>query len=159
MQMNTQNISAFFVYGTLKKSYLRGGLWPRKPLRIFPGTIQSDLFDFGSYPAASPGKQWLLGEIWEFLPEDMEPTIAELDQIEGYYPGSDKNEYNRLVVTAEFVGPDLLPGHTRAFAYFAAQANQLEIARKILPFLEFLGRPVASWPDSISRVPTSFSEE
>ena len=157
--MNTQSISAFFVYGTLKKSYLRGGLWPCKPLRILPGTIQSDLFDLGSYPAASPGDQWLLGEIWEFLPEDMDATIAELDQIEGYYPGGEKNEYNRQVVTAEFVGPDNMPLNTQAFAYFAARAKQLEVARKIRPFLQFLGRPVASWPDSVSRVPASFSEE
>lgn len=157
--MNTPNISAFFVYGTLKKSYLRGGLWPRKPIRILLGTIQSDLFDLGSYPAAAPGTQWLLGEIWEFLPEDMDPTIAELDQIEGYNPGSDANEYHRRVVTAEFPGPDELPLHTQAFAYFAAQPKQLEAARKIRPFLKFLGRPVASWPDSVSRVPLSFSEE
>ena len=157
--MNNQNISAFFVYGTLKKSYLRGGLWPRKPIRITPGTIQSDLFDLGSYPAAVPGTQWLLGEIWEFLAEDMEPSIAELDQIEGYYPGGKSNEYNRQVVTVEFNGPDDTPQHTQAYAYFAAQPKQLEVARKIRPFLQFLGRPVAAWPDSISRVPSSFSEE
>lgn len=157
--MNTQDISAFFVYGTLKKSYLRGGLWPRKPLRIFLGTIQSDLFDLGSYPAASPGLQWLLGEIWEFQLEDMEPTIAELDQIEGYYPGRKTNEYNRHVVTVEYNGPDNTPHQTQAYAYFAAQSKQLEVARKIRPFLQFLGRPVAAWPDSISRVPSSFSEE
>jgi gamma-glutamylcyclotransferase (GGCT)/AIG2-like uncharacterized protein YtfP len=157
--MNTPGVSAFFVYGTLKKSFLRGGLWPRKPLRIFPGTIQSDLFDLGSYPAAVPGTQWLLGEIWEFLPEDMDATIAELDQIEGYSPGSEMNEYTRGVVMAEFVGPEDKSMHTQAFAYFAAQTKQLEVARKIRPFLQFLGRPVASWPDSASRVPASFSEE
>lgn len=157
--MSTGDVSTFFVYGTLKKSYLRGGLWPRKPLRILMGTIQSDLFDLGPYPAAAPGENWLLGEIWEFKPEDMDPTISELDQIEGYYPGSENNEYVRQIVTAEFVSQEASTEQVRAYAYFAAQPKRLETARKIRPFLEYLGRPVASWPDSISRVPSSFSEE
>lgn len=157
--MSTGETSAFFVYGTLKKSYLRGGLWPRKPLRILAGTIQSDLFDLGPYPAASPGINWLLGEIWEFKAEDMDPTIAELDQIEGYHPGGENNEYVRRAVSVEFIEEDGTTQQVRAYAYFIAQAKRLELARRIKPFSEFLGRPVASWPDSISRVPLSFSEE
>ncbi len=157
--MNTNDISAFFVYGTLKKSYLRGGLWPRKPLRIVAGAIQSDLYDLGPYPAAAPGKHWLLGEIWEFNYADMDPTIAELDLIEGYNPLRENNEYTRQIVTAEILGPESRPQKLRAFAYFAAQPKRLEVARKIKPFLEFLGRPVAAWPDASSRVPSSFSEE
>ncbi len=157
--MNTNDITAFFVYGTLKKSYLRGGLWPRKPRRIVAGTIQSDLYDLGPYPAAAPGNHWLLGEIWEFDHADMDPTIAELDQIEGYNPLRENNEYSRQIVMAEMVGPEYRPQSVRAFAYFAAQPKRLDVARKIMPFLEFLGRRVAAWPDSSSRVPTSFSEE
>ena len=111
--MNTQDVAAFFVYGTLKKSFLRGGLWPRKPIRIVAGVIQSDLFDLGPYPAASPGTNWLLGEIWEFHQEDMDPTIAELDLIEGYYPSRDNNEYIRRIVTAEFVDSESTPQHVR----------------------------------------------
>ena len=157
--MNHQDVSAFFVYGTLKKSHLRGGLWPRKPKRIVAGSIQSDLFDLGPYPAAVPGNQWVLGEIWEFDQSDMDATIAELDMIEGYVPSRASNEYIRQIVTAEYLGQDSTPQQLRAYAYFAAQPQQLEAARKIMPFLEFLGRPVAAWPDAKARVPMSFSEE
>lgn len=157
--MNTGDVSAFFVYGTLKKSYLRGGLWPRKPIRILAGAIQSDLFDLGPYPAALPGTNWLLGEIWEFNHGDLDPTIAELDLIEGYHPSRENNEYIRRIVTVEFAGIESTPQRVRAYAYFAAQTKRLEVARKIQPFLEFLGRPVAAWPDAGTRVPTSFAEE
>lgn len=157
--MERHDVNAFFVYGTLKKSYLRGGLWPCKPLRIMVGSIQSDLFDLGPYPAATPGKDWVLGEIWEFNQKDMEPTIVELDQIEGYVSSRENNEYIRQLVNAEFMGSESSPIQIRAYAYFAAQPKQLEVARKIKPFLEFLGRPVAAWPDARANVPASFSEE
>ena len=157
--MNEREVSAFFVYGTLKRSFLRGGLWPRKPLRIVPATIQSDLYDLGPYPAASPGKHWLLGEIWEFQSEDMDQTILKLDLIEGYSPNRDSNEYERQIVSAEIAGPESIPLNIQAYAYFAAQPKQLLLARQIKPFLQFMGRPVAAWPDSIARIPVSFSEE
>ncbi len=157
--MERDDVNAFFVYGTLKKSHLRGGLWPRKPLRIIVGSIQSDLFDLGPYPAATPGKHWVLGEIWEFNQMDIEPTIVELDLIEGYVSSRENNEYIRRIVNAEFMGPETTPKQMRAYAYFAAQPKRLEIARKIKPFLEFLGRPVAAWPDAGANVPASFSEE
>ncbi len=157
--MDTQDINAFFVYGTLKRSFLRGGLWPRKPLRIVAASIQSDLFDLGPYPAATPGKHWLLGEIWEFNSEDMPQTIRELDLIEGYYKDRDDNEYVREIVTAEFLGPASNTTLVQAYAYFLAQPKRLELARPIRPFLQFMGRAVAAWPDSIARVPARFSEE
>ena len=157
--MEIQDVNSFFVYGTLKKSYLRGGLWPRKPLRIMAGSIQSDLFDLGSYPAATPGKHWILGEIWEFNQADMDATIAELDQIEGYVASRESNEYIRQIVNAEFLGPESTTKQLRAYAYFAAQPKRLAVARKIMPFLEFLGRSVAAWPDARANVPASFSEE
>lgn len=153
------DVSAFFVYGTLKRSFLRGGLWPRKPLRIVAGSIQSDLYDLGPYPAAAPGKHWLLGEIWEFNPDDIEQTIQELDLIEEYRVGAENNEYVRQVVAVEFPGSDSSPSTLLAYAYFAAQPKRLEVARQIKPFLQFMGRHVAAWPDSLARVPVSFSEE
>jgi len=152
-------VGAFFVYGTLKKSFLRGGLWPRKPTRILTGTIQADLYDLGPYPAASSGENWILGEVWEFQPADMDATIAELDLIEGYMPSRNVNEYVRNIVMTEFVGPEAATGSRAAYAYFAGNSGRLEGARKIMPKLEFLARPVAAWPDATSRVPGSFSEE
>ena len=157
--MDPTEVNAFFVYGTLKRSFLRGGLWPRRPLRILSGTIQSDLYDLGPYPAAAPGKHWLLGEMWEFNAEDMDLTIRELDAIEGFSPHREHNEYVRQVVTVEYEGTESQSEQKLAYAYFAARSRQIEVARPIKPFLQFMGRPVAAWPDSIARVPASFSEE
>jgi gamma-glutamylcyclotransferase (GGCT)/AIG2-like uncharacterized protein YtfP len=151
-------ITAFFVYGTLKSGHLRGGLWPCKPLAIEPAVARAALFDLGPYPAITPGNDWVLGELWKFSPSDMSKTKTVLDQIEGYQELGQGNEYDRRVVDAQY---QTLSGyHTeKAFAYFAADPKVLEIARPIPPFATALNRPVAYWPDSLSKVPASFSEE
>ena len=153
-----ENITAFFVYGTLKSGHLRGGLWPCKPLSIEPAVIQAALFDLGPYPAITPGNGWVLGELWKFRPADMHRTKTVLDQIEGYQELGLENEYDRRIVDAEHA--NLSRYHTeRAFAYFAADPKVLEMARPIPPFATAMDRPVAYWPDSLSKVPASFSEE
>ena len=156
--METKTPTAFFVYGTLKKSQLRGGLWPRRPLEILPAIIQADLFDLGPYPAAAYGDNWLMGEIWQFKPDDMRATIEALDHIEGYEALANDNEYLREIVTVE-VQSEEATVTTKAYAYFAAQVAELAIARPIQPWLQFLGRNVAAWPDARSRTPKSFAEE
>ena len=156
--MNNTDPLAFFVYGTLKKSQLRGGLWPRKPLQIRSAVIQADLFDLGPYPAAAQGSGWILGEIWHFEPGDMHATIQTLDLIEGYDPRDSYNEYVREIVVAEWVDGDKATT-CNAFAYLNAQAKRLEMARQIKPILKVFGRTAAAWPDSFARVPASFSEE
>lgn len=149
---------AFFVYGTLKKSQLRGGLWPREPSQIRSAIIQADLFDLGPYPAAVHGSGWILGEIWHFEPRNMEATLQALDQIEGYDAHDPHNEYVREIVVAEWVNGDEVTT-CNAFAYLNAQAKRLEMARPIMPFLKVFGRTAAAWPDSSARVPASFSDE
>ena len=156
--MNYTDPLAFFVYGTLKKSQLRGGLWPRKPSQIRSAIIQADLFDLGPYPAAVKGAGWILGEIWHFEPGDMQATIQTLDQIEGYDPRDSGNEYVREIVVAEWVDGDEATT-CNAFAYLNAQAKRLETARQIKPILKVFGRTAAAWPDASARVPASFSEE
>ncbi len=156
--INNTDPLAFFVYGTLKKSQLRGGLWPRKPSQIRSAIVQADLFDLGPYPAAVPGSGWILGEIWHFEPGDMQATIQTLDQIEGYDPRDSDNEYVREIVVAEWVDGDEAT-KCNAFAYLNAQAKRLETARQIKPILKVFGRTAAAWPDASARVPASFSEE
>jgi len=156
--MNNTDPLAFFVYGTLKKAQLRGGLWPRKPLQIRYAVIQADLFDLGPYPAAVQGSGWILGEIWHFVPGDMEVTLLTLDEIEGYDPSDSFNEYVREIVVAEWVDGDKATT-CNAFAYLNAQAKRLETARQIKPTLKVFGRTAAAWPDASARVPASFSQE
>jgi gamma-glutamylcyclotransferase (GGCT)/AIG2-like uncharacterized protein YtfP len=164
-------ISAFFVYGTLKRSHLRGGLWPRSPLQVHKAIIQANLFDLGPYPAATEGDHWVLGELWIMRQQDMPSTIQALDQIEGYDEFKQENEYVRRRVEAFFEAPKTIvsdngadSGRTvehsvPAYSYFNANAKRLANARLIEPVGSFLDRRVACWPDASARVPRSFSEE
>ena len=128
-----EHITAFFVYGTLKSGHLRGRLWPCKPQSIEPAVIRAALFDLGPYPAITPGNGWVLGELWKFMPSDMQTTKTVLDQIEGYQELGQGNEYDRRVVDAEY--PTLSGCLTeKAFSYFAADPKVLEMARPIPPF-------------------------
>ena len=154
-----QQIACFFVYGTLKKSQLRGGLWPKCPLEILPAVIQADLYDLGPYPAAVPGSGWILGEVWRFDWVDVEPTLTVLDRIEGFDDSRNDNEYVRKAVTASYVGANGNAADITAFAYFAGSSGSINHARQISPFTNFLNRRVAAWPDAMSRVPRSFAEE
>jgi gamma-glutamylcyclotransferase (GGCT)/AIG2-like uncharacterized protein YtfP len=156
-----QTINAFFVYGTLKQSQLRGGMWPRKPIAIHEGIIQAELFDLGPYPAASAttGEHWTLGEIWQFEPNAIPATIEALDQIEDYVAGRETNLYVRQIVNAHQIDSNGQSFCTPAYTYFFANSKQLEQARIILPEQSFLSRSVACWPDSIAKVPRTISEE
>ena len=157
--MNLQeNVSAFFVYGTLKFGQLRGGLWPCKPQSIEPAVVLAKLFDLGSYPAITPGTDWVFGELWKFRLEDMARTIIVLDQIEGYQELAKGNEYDRRVVDAEHQNSTGFRSQ-KAFAYFVADLKVLSFAKPIPPFLTAFDRWVAAWPAPSSKVPKSFSEE
>ena len=125
---------------------------------VLSGAIQADLFDLGPYPAVAAGGNWVLGELWQFHSSDMDETLRVLDRIEGYEEFGGGNEYNREVVSVEYES-DAGTSNQQAFAYFAADPVVLRLARKIEPNIDFLGRPMAAWPDSKSRVPASFSEE
>jgi gamma-glutamylcyclotransferase (GGCT)/AIG2-like uncharacterized protein YtfP len=156
-------VNAFFVYGTLKKEQLRGTLWPRPPQNVTLGIIRATLYDLGPYPGAVPGDDWILGELWQFSPEDMQPTTEVLDRIEGYESLGLNNEYVRehVAVWVQNTDPDTGGQRTEidAFAYFVANPSRIAVARKMHAERQFLGQPVAVWPDSKSRVPKSFAEE
>lgn len=151
-------IDCFFVYGTLKKGQLRGGLWPRSPLSIRPAILQAELYDLGPYPAAVEGSGWILGELWQFREEDMPITIEVLDRIEGYEALGENNEYFR-VAAQSLSGTDKNLEFFAAYTYFKERDQRLKTARLIAPYMEYMGKSVAAWPDSLARVPRSFAEE
>ena len=58
------------------------------------GSIQGDLFDLGSYPAAVPSAE---GRVWGEVCEMKAPAVilATLDEVEGYRPGDPGSLYVR----------------------------------------------------------------
>lgn len=161
---------SFFVYGTLKQNQLRGGMWPRKPLRVLPGIVRARLFDLGSYPAAFQGDALLLGEIWQFRQEDLPETKKTLDLIEGFRPGASNNEYLRHEVNAHCITAEDLDSQVSCWMYFTPDQYRLVGKREIVPFCDLSSifpnanqnwgnEKVAFWPDPKARVPRSFSEE
>ena len=151
--------SSLFVYGTLKKAQLRGGMWPHTPIEIVPGCVQAELYDLGPYPAITEGVDWVLGEIWRFREEDIPATSRTLDRIEGYVELGKDNQYLRTSIVAEMLSGPEIGQQVRAFTYFIGSRKQLGLARRILPFKNIDGRKMSEWPDPSARVPKSFSEE
>lgn len=149
------NRLSVFVYGTLKKDQLRGSMWPRRPLSIHPAIATGQLWDLGSYPGIYDGDDRILGELWTFAREDLQPTLDVLDGIEGYDPSSDSGLYLRRVI-------EVRSNHEQieAFAYFISDIRKWPGARRILPWSESpWGEQVALWPDSQARVPIDESDE
>jgi gamma-glutamylcyclotransferase (GGCT)/AIG2-like uncharacterized protein YtfP len=152
-------IQAFFVYGTLQRTQLRGGLWPRQPIAVQPAIVRAELYDLGPYPAIQRGHDWVLGELWEFAIEDMPETSRVLDQIEGFDALGHENEYVRDELDAMFFDPTSNPITIPAWAYFCANPSRLKRARRMEPTFQWNGYNVAHWPDDQCRVPKSFDEE
>jgi gamma-glutamylcyclotransferase (GGCT)/AIG2-like uncharacterized protein YtfP len=147
-------IDSVFVYGTLKQHQLRAGVWPHRPLRIRPATIQATMYDVGPYPAIGPGSNWVLGELWTLDQKHMPTTLAVLDAVEGYDALGKDNQYIRLAVEAVHEG-----GSMMAYTYQFADTKSLQRLRQIEAHREYLGRSCQAWPDPKSRVPRSIEEE
>lgn len=161
-------IHSVFVYGTLKHDQLRGGMWPRSPRSIRKALIRASLYDLGAYPAIAEGDDWVLGEVWCFDSSDMPATLATLDAIEGYRSDDPNSEYQRVVIRAA-----LLSGSSSAhitsgiaedesvdcFTYKLGRPQVRSRIRRIEPWLTEDEIRVAQWPDKLSRVPKSISEE
>ncbi|MFO0921136.1 MAG: gamma-glutamylcyclotransferase family protein [Pirellulales bacterium] len=146
---------AFFVYGTLKRGYLREHVWPHTPNHIETAWIEADLYDLGPYPAIHAGSGKVAGELWTFDPAHMQATLGALDEAEGFGQLNEPNYYERRTVSAHTAD-----GRTvDAFAYFMCNGDRLSKARRIPNNTTCLGVHCASWPDSLSRVPKSFAEE
>lgn len=155
MNSPNDNLRAFFVYGSLKRGFLRETIWPKTPEQVAPATIQAKLFDLGPYPGLQAGDETVLGELWHFSPQDMKDTIAAVDEAEGFNQPGEPNYYERktVVVTKE-------DGSTEnAYAYFIGTVGREREARWIEPWMEWNRQQVASWPDPHSRVPRSLEDE
>ncbi len=152
--MSEKQPTAFFVYGTLKRGYLRESVWPHVPDQIEEACIQAELFDLGPYPAIREGEGAVLGELWSFNPAHMQATIAALDEVEGFNQFGLPNYYLRKVVVATTSDHRQIP----AFAYFMGDRNQLH-CRRIEPSHSWNGITCASWPDHACKVPRNLEEE
>jgi gamma-glutamylcyclotransferase (GGCT)/AIG2-like uncharacterized protein YtfP len=166
----TTDISAFFVYGTLKTGQLRSTVWPHRPNRIRSAVVQAELFDLGPYPAALLGQGLVLGELWEFSPSNLPDTLRILDEVEGYSPTIRDRDYLRRPIDTIPVEDNPAQSTVKAWIYLSPGADRLVGARRMKPFKEIasevLGEKLdwhrqiaAYWPDPQSRVPRSFSEE
>ncbi len=90
--MAETEVTAVFVYGTLKRGECRESCWPRAPLRVETAATKGQLYDLGPYPALCPGEGSVAGEVWTFAPRDMPATRAALDEIEDHHGDSDAAE-------------------------------------------------------------------
>jgi gamma-glutamylcyclotransferase (GGCT)/AIG2-like uncharacterized protein YtfP len=148
--MTRDSIQAVFVYGTLKRDQIRGGMWPRKPTSIRVAITKGHLFDLGPYPALLEGDDWIAGELWEFYANDMPSVLEALDDIEGYRPGATNNLYERKVVEAVCCDDEGDEDHADAYTYFYAGGQRFSSQRRIVPGVVVFSKPCCAWPDSLT---------
>ena len=123
------------MYGTLKRGECREHAWPVSPQRIVEARIQAHLYDLGVYPAIVVGDDWVVGERWEFRPDDMAATLDTLDRIEGYQDAADDLYRRQIVPCFDQFADDVESGDVvNAFAYFYVRSEQLRrVAKRIMP--------------------------
>lgn len=153
--MTDRSPSAMFVYGTLKRGFLRESIWPKAPANIMPAAIQANLYDLGPYPAIGVGESWVLGELWQFDPAEMPEVLCVLDEAEGCNQLNEPEYYSRQLVQASTEDGRI----EDAFAYFLSDARDVSCLRRIRPSHLWKDKPCAVWPDAESRVPKNLSEE
>jgi gamma-glutamylcyclotransferase (GGCT)/AIG2-like uncharacterized protein YtfP len=119
--------TAIFVYGTLKRGGVREKCWPRKPLVVEVATVRGTLYDLGPYPALVEGNDLLEGELWHFAADGLPPTLAVLDQVEGY-SGKTDDWYRRIIIDCQTAA-----GIAQAWTYLYARAHELRHAQRMTP--------------------------
>lgn len=117
-----------FVYGTLKRGQCRESAWPRPPVLVQPARVSGELYDLGAYPAMLSGSDWVVGEVWSFEYEDVEPTLRVLDEIEDYRRQPD--DLYRRVEIACWLGSG---AQLRALTYIYAQPQHLSKQLRVTP--------------------------
>lgn len=121
---------SFFAYGTLKRGQVRAFTWPFKPISVQVAFAKGKLFDLGPYPALTHGGDWIQGELWTFLPDQIPDILQVIDDVEGYSPSSLDNLYDRQIIDAVLENGAILP----AFCYFFLRWEKTPSARYIEPF-------------------------
>lgn len=155
------DIQSLFVYGSLKRGFLREAAWPHRPLHVQAGYIHAQLFDLGPYPAvvlsigSHSQNDCVLGEVWTIAPEHLAKTLQVLDNVEGFILHRDDNEYLRKVTEVTLNSGNRI----QAFVYEYANRDRLTQCRRIVANATFGSVECAAWPDSLARVPQSFEDE
>ncbi len=159
------DIQSLFVYGSLKRGFLREGAWPYPPLHVRVGCIHAKLFDLGPYPAIILSNaidstddcilDCVLGEVWTIAPGHVAKTLQVLDQVEGFVLDRHDNEYLRKVVEVTLENGEPM----QAYVYEYANRDRLANCRQIVTNTSFGSAKCAAWPDSLARVPQSFEDE
>lgn len=81
----SDEIIAFFVYGTLKRRECREACWPCRPVAVLRATAAGSLWQVADYPAMlAQGETRVLGEIWLFPAHSEQRILNALDEVEGY---------------------------------------------------------------------------
>ena len=93
-----KSINSFFVYGTLKRGLRNECVWPTKPIQIWEAWISGQLYERSDYPALKEGIDRVLGEVWLFEDEDVEPVTRALDLLEGTNGNGANDLYHRISV-------------------------------------------------------------
>ena len=139
--------TSIFVYSTLKRGQCRERCWPRKPQRIEPATVRGALYDLGACPALAAGDDCVAGELWHLAPEDLLPTLFELDRVEGFR-GRAGDLYERVTITCQTA-----TGSRQAWTYRFARCEQLKSSQRIAPNPN-TGQ--THWPQPVSPVLVRF---
>jgi len=126
---STELVTNVFVYGTLKSGgQLRGlDLFPadHRELQGKAKTTYPDyqMHDLGSFPAVTPGKNYIQGEVWK-VSKWLE---GEIDQMEGYGGKNSQNLYDK-VTTQTTLGPaKMYIMDTESAQSWAQEPNQVQM--------------------------------
>lgn len=139
-----ENITAIFVYGTLKTGQCRERCWPLVPKSRCKAWTFGELYDTGPYPALIPGTDQVGGELWFYATEDTPDVFDVLDKIEDYSPQRPSgNLYDRRVVECHVENGDVV----KAYAYHYAKLEELPRFRKVQPHYLRGNLRLAVWPD------------
>jgi gamma-glutamylcyclotransferase (GGCT)/AIG2-like uncharacterized protein YtfP len=148
-------ISSVFVYGTLKRGECRGAMWPVEPLGVSAVFTHGTLFDRHDYPAMTSGTDDVVGEKWDFRPEQMQRVLEVLDAIEGANQLGVPDLYRRVVVTTWDICELGASGHRvdaetarKSYTYHYASDPEDDGFTRILPEQAVEGRvrPCVQWP-------------
>jgi gamma-glutamylcyclotransferase (GGCT)/AIG2-like uncharacterized protein YtfP len=108
-------VSAFFVYGTLKRGQANYPLIAPYVRAVEPAVARGQLFDHGPFPALVAGEGRVRGELVALDPADLEAALPIVDRLEDFRPNDPAGSmYLRQVVEVETAGG----GRSRAYAYF-----------------------------------------
>ena len=137
-----EEVSRFFVYGTLKRDQCRATCWPVPPLHIEEAITPGSLFDLGEYPAMQPGPGFVLGEIWHIPLTGLAETCQVLDAIEGFQQPNQADEYKRVIVPVRTASGSEL----EAFCYFYCHSSELTPECKVSDHHLWQNVRCARWP-------------